>query len=367
VIKIFTLVRSNYKNFELFFNNKDLLKINGVEFVSCIEESDVVFVSLNMGDNCFIEKYKHYFDKEKPFCDVKECELLASLLKNKKVIAYYRADGPTANLTSFFDKFQEDIKSKKLIFLTDFNFNFKKISFEALKFIHENPAEKWIGNHVHISYNIYKNYEAELSSRKIKVFGLNNKYKEFYDALKLFTFIPAYTFLNQNYDVNNDINNKPIDVFFVKTYRFTNKLPSIDCFMRQKIKDKLQDIKSFNVFTDALEPHEYLNILAKSKICISCGGLGESDWETKIIMNNCIHLKLDVSYIKNYYDYYDAATERITYFKYDLSDLEEKIRYILDNYSTYKQKAIKTKEHLLSFTSAQHIEDFCNIIKNSIE
>ena len=50
------------------------------------------------------------------------------------------------------------------------------------------------------------------------------------------------------------------------------------------------------------------------------------------------------------------------YYKHDLSDLEDKINHILENYEYYLKKVKESKRRLLEYTEERHIKDFKEII-----
>jgi hypothetical protein len=349
-----------YLTFELddrfdLFRKSDIFKKYGINFVKDLEECEFIFYLCNMGYNYYNKDQEYFWTNQKEafsFLKREEPNLIRFIEKGKKLILYWRSDGGDI-LSTLFSSDLYKKHSDKLIIFKDFNFDINNFDNEI----------KIINGRHHI-YLIYKYFpevmEIVKSNEKIKSIDKNNFNK--LEKIKLFTFkFKTYGWLNQNYDKKNNISNKPIDVMFIKNYRKN----SWDCFYRMKIKERLDNIVKYNVRTKECERNEYLDIISKSKICISGWGIGEcvfDDW--KGILNNTIVLKPDTSYLRDYYNIYDPKNEFIIYFKPDLSDLDEKIEEIINNYSYYLNKVQIGKKYLVNkYTEEKHIEDFCNLIK----
>jgi len=341
-----------------FFNNKDLFKKYGINLVNDIEKCDFILYLSGMGYNYYRKDLEYFWTNDSEQWDFfkrEEPHLISFIEKGKKIILYNRSDGAISLSWLFNTKLYKNYHDKIIIFK---DYNFKTDFFKEKK---EIPLFGDAGGGGHHKYLIQKYFPESLNLINYcteKIFS-EDFYK--YDKIKVFTFkFDSYGWLYQNYDKNNDVLNKPIDVMFIKHYR-----PQLfNDFHRNKIKDILNSYNKYNIETDSCDPHQYLNILAKSKICISAWGMGEcvyDDW--KGILNNTIILKPDTSYMKDYYGIYDPSNEIIVYFKPDLSNLKEKIEEIISNYPYYLNKVQKAKEYLVNtFTEERHVKDFCNMI-----
>ncbi len=351
MIKLFVVYKDSFffikENFELFE------KYN-IKIVKKIKNADYVFYPINMGYNCYPEKFSHFWNESESFSIHREIRNINELIKlNKKLILYFRSDG-AGDLENWIN-FLEN--KKNIIFFKDFNFNIDKFN-DSIEVLQD------VGTFLHHLKKIVDAFPEALknTSYEIKKGIIDKKNFQFYkDNVKLFTFkFNAYGWISQNYCKNNDINNKPHDIFYVKHHRDT-----IDGYYRIKIKEKLENIKNLNKFMQSCDYTKYEEELCKSKIVISTYGLGEcvfDDW--KALLNNCVLLKSDTSYVKDYYGIYVPENEMIVYYKTDLSDLEEKINYILSNYEFYKKKAVTIKNYLLTrFSLENHIKDFSKMIR----
>ena len=160
---------------------------------------------------------------------------------------------------------------------------------------------------------------------------------------------------------DNWLKKKEYDIFYIK-----NKRQTLDGLLREKTREKLLNLP-YKKCMENCRKDQYDLLLAKSKICVSTWGMGEcvyDDW--KAILNETILLKIDTSHVIDYYGIYNEANGYLIYYKHDLSDLEDKINHILENYDYYLKKAKKAKQRLLEYTEDRHIKDFKEIILECI-
>jgi hypothetical protein len=357
------LKNPNLDEYCIFNDNNNLIfnKYN-IDIVDDMANADCFFYIMNMGFSVFKPKdigFFEYYD-ERPWDNQVHIKNLLKIKKNfnKKIFVYFRDDGSSI-LDYLYVEFKNNNLIDDIVILKDFCFNFDKINLSQQSFVRNG------GLYAIYLNTIYELFKNELNKINI-TYGINLPKKCSTESIEWHknnikicpTFTSGYDYLSKRRVAQNTpIDDKTIDVFFVKSMRNT-----LDGFYRQKIKDKLLKIKNIELFTQNIDdPNEYLKIMSKSKIVISAWGLGESEWEMKPILNNCILLKVDTSYINNYYGFYDEKNEMINYFKPDLSDLEDKIYFILANYNNFLNKAINANNRLLTFTKEKHIEDFSSI------
>jgi len=127
---------------------------------------------------------------------------------------------------------------------------------------------------------------------------------------------------------------------------------------RKGLWDKLEPMKSkYSMLTEKMEFRTYIEKLAESKICISPFGQGElcfRDYEA--MFAGTILLKPDQSRIETAPDMFEEGRTYIGC-KHDWSDLEEKIEYILDNFSELNEKL--TSNIRDKFIQSYTVENFC--------
>lgn len=135
-----------------------------------------------------------------------------------------------------------------------------------------------------------------------------------------------------------------------------NDIPYIN--HRKKVWDKLDKLQNkFRIISKKLPFNEYIDNLSKSKICISPFGQGElcfRDFEAMLI--GTILVKPDQSNIVTAPDMFEEGETYIGC-KLDWSDLEEKIEYILDNFSEVNDKLTTNIRN--KFVQNYTIEKFC--------
>jgi len=347
-------VQSDSYNIGLkLFKNTELLKKYDIEIVEEIKKCDIIFYFMNMGWNYYRPELSYMWtnDLERWSKDreIRNCQKL--LQWDKKLIIYLRGDGASVDKNDI-DKIA--MNNNVLCVLHDFHLNMEKI---------QNPV-KLIKDYHHLSIikemnfteeEIY-NYNVNLNNER----NINVNKKLWEEKFKPYTFLfDNYGWLYKNYE--RKVRKKEYDIFYIKNGR-----PTLDGILRQKIRDKLM-VLGYNKCMKRCRTNEYDIRLAKSKICVSTWGMGEcvyDDW--KAILNETILLKIDTSHVIDYYGIYNEENGYIIYYKHDLSDLEEKINHILENYDYYLKRAKEGKRKLLEFTEERHIKDFKEIIVGQI-
>ena len=326
------------------FKNKELLKKYGIEISNEIKKCDIIFYFMNMGWNYYHEEINDMWSNEKEkWSSEREIKNIEKLLQtNKKMIIYVRGDGASIDKNSI-DKIA--INNKVICVLHDFHLNVEKI---------KNPV-KLIKDYHHLSIINEKFTSKEMETREININKDLWEYK-----FKPFTFLfDNYGWLYKSYE--KKVKEKEYDIFYIK-----NKRQTLDGLLREKTREKLLNLP-YKKCMENCRKDQYDLLLAKSKICVSTWGMGEcvyDDW--KAILNETILLKIDTSHVIDYYGIYNEENGYLTYYKHDLSDLEDKINHILENYDYYLKRAKKAKKRLLEYTEERHIKDFKEIIVECI-
>ena len=124
---------------------------------------------------------------------------------------------------------------------------------------------------------------------------------------------------------------RPIDIVFRGT------IPARDIWLyhiRKMFEEPLAKLaRDFRVIVSdkRVTQEEYYRELTSSKICVSPFGYGEIRWrDFEAIICGCLLIKPDVSHIKTNPDIFVSYKTYVPV-KWDLSDIEEKCRYYLDN------------------------------------
>jgi len=113
---------------------------------------------------------------------------------------------------------------------------------------------------------------------------------------------------------------------------------------------------------------EYHSLMSKSKVCLSPFGDGEMCWrDFEAVVHGAILIKPDVSFIDTWPNIYRPMETYIP-IKLDLSDLEEVIYTVTNNYSKYKYIIINAYESLKkSFSNEVFASRFNRIMKSILE
>lgn len=170
--------------------------------------------------------------------------------------------------------------------------------------------------------------------------------------------LSLYSKEHVNQPVN--ISDRLIDVFCVSRSRY-----GIQDILRNRVKNIVNKMGTkYNVLTNKLDKSEYDKLFRMSKVCIACPGWGE--WvhmDGYALLSRVILLKPECDYVKMDPDIYQKNTFYIP-FKYDLSDLSEKIEYCINNYHTEDiQQMLDRGEQLIrNLCKETFIDNFWNII-----
>ena len=176
---------------------------------------------------------------------------------------------------------------------------------------------------------------------------------------------------------------KPIDIHFsVVTTPFFDRDDKYYILHRNNFVGEVSKIVSrYNLTTSGLcgkrrmfptlkleIDREYHSLMRKSKICLSPFGDGEMCWrDFEAVVHGAILIKPDVSFINTWPDIY-RPMETYVPVKLDLSDLEEVICTVINNYSKYKYITINAYESLKkSFSNEVFASRFDRIVKSILE
>ncbi len=346
------------RNLFPLFNYVEIFKKYGLNILSDLKNCEYVFYLFNIGDDYYTDEYKMLWGPDRAWSFKRDAEnLLYFINLNKKVILYYREDS-FSNIDNLIDLIKDKNIEDKVILFRDFNLRLEFFNeSDSIQTIRDVGNYKYFPNFILNNFSDWLSYSKLTKDHSLRTIKRTN-YK-FYRRMNVFTFKPSHSFIDNSYDLNTNIDDKPIDIFYVKHHRDT-----FDGFIRHKIKGKLSNIYGFKKFLENCDMSTYDKMLAKSKICVSTWGLGEYTYDDfKAIMNHTVLLKIDTSHIRDYYGIFNPDNGFIIYFKHDLSDLEEKITHILSNYPYYKNRATDAKKKLLKFDRERHVKDFCRMIR----
>lgn len=299
----------NEITFRPFLQLKNILKDYSIDIT---ESDDYDFLFIGMAD--FIDKSKSLYDS------------INYGLDNIKNISgdYFLFDG--SDSTSLMGSY-EVFEQSNAIYL------FKNQILKD-KEMYENPYAfgKWFfnsGSDLDLSYNISdKNWD------RIKLTNIN--------CGRTIFGIGVTNYLNQLQPVLKD---KPIDICAIfqanhgecYDHEVRNDIPYTE--HRKGLWDRLENIKNkYLTIADKLPFQEYVEKLAKSKICLSPFGMGElcfRDFES--VLMGTIMLKPDQSNVITTPNIY---VEGDTYVgcKLDWSDIDEKIDFIMNNFNELNDK-----------------------------
>lgn len=209
--------------------------------------------------------------------------------------------------------------------------------------------------HYHLLSNMYKTDE--------KPEEINNETKNYLHKFRQVTWFLPYTHLPSNKHMQIFQNttgqiDKDIDIFCV-----FHKHSGILADHRKKIKETIEKMTDLTIVTGSdLDQNDYNLTLLRSKICIAPWGLGERiALDQKGILAKCIVLKPDTDFVQFFPDMYDE--KYYVKFKLDLSDLEEKCREVLKNYSKYMERTIAASKLFQTAKYENYVEKFCQAIK----
>lgn len=322
-----------------FFQKNSLFQKHNINMNSSFKKASIVFFLMNTGNiKLLLPKWDNFRNTRK-FDNKNEINLINHfIINNKKVIIYLRSDG-----SSIFPCINNLIKKypNKILVLRDFMLKKNKIY----------PTI----NNSYIKYLMNLNLQ---NTNKIIRYVHN-----YFLNIVCFT-IPnnkkiAYGFIGKKYQ--KEKKNKIYDIFYVKNYR-ENQL---NCELRKKTLEKIIKLKKkYTIFNDNCPKDIFREKILQSKIYISTWGLGESLRDDYFCLkNDTIVLKINTCEVRDFYKLYKKYNV-FHFYKHDLSDLEEKIDNILNNYDYYyKLYNKKRKEIIKKYNEKFHAKYLCDNIK----
>ena len=331
------------------FFNKDMYKLckkqYNINFESKIEDADIVFYLFNMGIKNFMKDEFKHFNLEEKFQRGKELKTIKYFIQlKKKIIIYMRSDSGNVfdDINSLIQNFNDEI----LFIIRDYILKEKKkynlISNSHYKYLINNkyPKKKDI---------IIKEY-------------VNDKKKYFCYTIP-YAKKTGYGFLGKK--LNYDRKRKKIDIFYIKNYRDN----TYNCTLRKKILEKLLLInkdKKYKLVTENCSKDIYTKQLLESKIMISPWGIGESLRDDYFcLMNDIIVLKVNTSHIEDFYGLF-KKNNVFHFFEVDLSDSEEKIEMIINNYEYYKNLHNERRQQIIKkYSNEFHLKQLADKINQT--
>lgn len=171
-----------------------------------------------------------------------------------------------------------------------------------------------------------------------------------------------YSFINPTMTrlKTSKICEKPIDIFCI----FHSHEKAHHLYLhRQKIKQLISTLADVFVIDMSynVPKGEYLQKLQKSKICISPYGLGERIALDQFgLLSETIVIKPPMDSIITFPNIY--TSEYMEFIKFDMSDMIEKVTYILTNYNKYKDIALQRKNKCIQFDDKYYAKLFINML-----
>jgi len=133
-------------------------------------------------------------------------------------------------------------------------------------------------------------------------------------------------------------------------------------WQRNKVIEFLKkDVRHNYITGGTVSKKNYLSELRKSKTCVSPFGHGEICWrDFEAIISGCVLIKPNMSHLETFPNVF---IENKTYvdIKWDISDIQEKIHEVLNNYNEYIECAHSAQE-----LYRKHISDFDNFYHHFI-
>lgn len=141
-------------------------------------------------------------------------------------------------------------------------------------------------------------------------------------------------------------------------------IPTV-AFQRKKTAKILEN---FNIVSKKLNRQDYMQELNESKVVVSPFGWGElnAPRDYEVAMAGSVLLKPNIEHLKSWPPIFNDKT--VVQYAWDFSDLEEKIKDIVDNYEKYMSYAIELQNQYKYYSTTKNgEEDFCQYFKNILK
>lgn len=302
--------------------------------------------------------------------------------QDKKILIYTRADQSDLFCYDYLLEFLSQKNVKLLI--KDYIGNYandEKFLYDCMDLYYKYPVIQKFFDINKFPHNMKSQELCNINRRKVV------DIQEYKEKIFLYTLLPKqYSFfIFENYEkkclVNTFQNNilKKYNVFYCKHQRNTP-----DGVARKYLKEIVLPEISKNisnvVYFESISTSEYNKYLEDSKIVVSCYGLGERVADDNLaLFYETVVIRPDCSIVHDYFNTFNNNkfnsyhkiqfnTDWIVQCKPDFSDLEEKIKYVLNNWDSYLEKLRKGKEILLKFLESNQYEtDFVETIYSACE
>ncbi|HMO63325.1 MAG TPA: glycosyltransferase [Ferruginibacter sp.] len=122
-------------------------------------------------------------------------------------------------------------------------------------------------------------------------------------------------------------------------------------FQRNRVLEALKVLKGNFLTGGRVTRKQYLDEVADTKICVSPFGWGEICYrDFEAFLFGCVLVKPEMSYIETFPDIF-AENKTYLPLKLDMTDTEEKLQYIIDNYTTLKAIAREGQEQYKKYVT----------------
>ena len=301
-------------------------------------------------------------------------------ITNKKIILVCRTDACTSILYNLIKNKRFNILSNTILFLYTNGFvdkdNYCKIQNE--RFFYLTYKNISLLNDIK-NYNINTSQQQCLIPHFLRFYFYHNKNHYFIPFRDLNNEIYTNELLIENTDkminvTNIDFSKKKYDISFVGFVNYDHDIPREH---RKKLVKFLNDLKNkstYNIYVSdkKISKEEMIELMLETKIFISPWGIGEysgKDYESIIL--GCILFKPSFYNDKNhYYSYpniYDNNKTCIIY-KYDNSDLYDKLNNTLNNYNELSIYFHKNNFEMFSNLTIKNIKkDYINYFDNILD
>jgi len=278
-----------------------------------------------------------------------------------KVLLFENGDGARSGVWDMIDSV--DIVVKKQLFKDKKKYTENNGIYSIMPFVRAYNVEEEVVE----KYNKENSYTPCPPGQLHKIrLGWNIGMSDYrYFPLKNYYPFNTDRFLNFMYPIpafKQDLSDKDIDSTFRGSINTNNWKYS---YQRKKTIGVFRGDEEHNFVTGpGISKRKYLNELKRSKTCVSPFGYGEvcyRDFES--IICGCLLIKPDMDHIETYPDVY-KKDETYVPLKWDMSDLEETLAEVVENFSDYIEYIKKSQElYKEAITDHQHfIEHFKKII-----